>query len=132
MIRIKRACEPAAPEDGKRFLVDRFWPRGVRKENLQVEAWLRKAAPSTELRRWFGHEPAKWEEFQRRYAAELKSKSETVAPLLEAAKGSDVTLVFSAHDAEHNNALALKHYLEAQVKAGSAKRKVARPSRSQA
>ena len=132
MIRIKRAYETAVPEDGKRFLVDRFWPRGVRKEKLQVEAWLRKAAPSSELRRWFGHEPAKWEEFQRRYAAELKSNAKIIAPLLEASKAGDVTLVFSAQDEEHNNALALKRYLDAQIKAMPAKRKAARSSHSRA
>jgi uncharacterized protein YeaO (DUF488 family) len=124
MIRVKRAYEPPAPDDGKRFLVDRFWPRGVRKDQLQLDGWMRKAAPTSELRRWFGHDPAKWVEFQQRYAAELKSNSEMVASLLEAAEGGDVTLVFGAHDTEHNNALALKHYLEAQLKARPSPQKV--------
>lgn len=112
MIRTKRAYEPAAKPDGKRFLVDRLWPRGVKKEALHLTAWIKGAAPSKELRQWFNHDPAKWKEFQRRYRAELDGQPAAWQPLLDAAKSGDVTLLFSAHDLEHNNAAALKVCLE--------------------
>ena len=115
MIRVKRVYEPPAESDGVRFLVDHLWPRGVKKEAVQVEGWLKPVSPSDELRSWFGHEPAKWKEFQRRYFAELKQKPEAWAPLLETARTKDITLVFSAHDIEHNNAVALKAYLEKKL-----------------
>jgi len=111
VIFIKRAYDPAAPEDGLRFLVERLWPRGVKKENLKLEAWLKDAAPSTELRKWFNHDPAKWKEFQRRYQAELKKHPEAWQPILEAGSKGTVTLLFSSHDAEHNNVVALKDFL---------------------
>jgi uncharacterized protein YeaO (DUF488 family) len=116
MIQIKRVYEPAAKSDGKRFLVDRLWPRGIKKEALHLIAWLKDVAPGNELRQWFNHDPAKWKEFQKRYRAELDSKPETWQPLLAAAKTSAVTLLFSAHDLEHNNALVLKARLEEQLK----------------
>jgi uncharacterized protein YeaO (DUF488 family) len=112
MIHTKRAYEPAAAADGKRFLVDRLWPRGLKKESLRLDGWLKEVAPSTELRRWFNHDPAKWPEFQRRYRAEIADKKDLLEPLLNAAKDGDVTLLFSAHDSEHNNAVALKTFLE--------------------
>ena len=115
MIRVKRVYEPSAKSDGVRILVDHLWPRGVKKEAAQVERWLKPVSPSDELRSWFGHEPAKWKEFQRRYFAELKQKPEAWAPLLEAARTKDITLVFSARDIEHNNAVALKAYLERKL-----------------
>src|SRR5690606_1757909 len=115
MIHIKRAYEEAAPEDGRRFLVDRLWPRGIKKEALPLDGWLKEVAPSDELRRWFGHEPERWAEFQRRYAAELDAQPESWQPLLEAARQGDVTLVYAARDEEHNNAAALRSYLEKKL-----------------
>ena len=111
MIKIKRAYDAASREDGLRFLVERLWPRGVKKENLKLDAWLKDAAPSTELRKWFNHDPAKWKEFQRRYQGELKEHPEAWQPILEADSKGTVTLLFSSHDAEHNNVVALKGFL---------------------
>jgi uncharacterized protein YeaO (DUF488 family) len=115
MIRIKRAYDPPAKEDGARFLVDRLWPRGVKKDALPMAAWCKEVAPSNELRQWFSHDPDKWNEFQRRYRAELTGHSPAWQPLLDAAREGDVTLLYSAHDAEHNNALVLKAYLEERL-----------------
>ena len=112
MIVTKRVYSPAAPDDGARFLVERLWPRGIKKEALQLDGWLKDAAPSHELRRWFGHDPAKWNEFRQRYYAELDSGSNAVQLLLEAARHGKVSLLFSSRDEEHNNAVALKSYLE--------------------
>jgi uncharacterized protein YeaO (DUF488 family) len=112
MITVKRVYEPPTPADGSRFLVERLWPRGIKKASLQMDAWLQDVAPSTALRRWFSHDPAKWKAFQRRYFAELDGKPETVQPLLQAAQRGHVTLLYSARDTAHNNAVALKHYLE--------------------
>ena len=111
MIRIKRAYDPAQQTDGARFLVDRLWPRGLKKEALKAQAWLKSVSPSDGLRHWFNHDPARWAEFQRRYFAELDGEPEAWQPLLRAAQAGDVTLLFSAKDAEHNNAVALKAYL---------------------
>ena len=121
MIQIKKVREPAAASDGRRFLVDRLWPRGVRKEALALDGWLKGAAPSDSLRRWFNHEPAKWKEFQRRYRAELDSEPEVLRPLLEAAAAGNLTLLFSAHDTEHNNAVVLKACLEERLQTGHRK-----------
>lgn len=112
MIQLKRAYEAASHDDGARFLVERLWPRGMKKEALRLDGWLKDAAPSTELRKWFSHDPGKWAEFQRRYFAELKARPETLDPIIEAAREGRVTLIFSSHDAVHNNAVALKSYLE--------------------
>ena len=112
MIKVKRVYEAPAALDGTRFLVDHLWPRGLKKEEVKVRSWIKAVSPSNELRHWFGHEPAKWKEFQRRFFAELDQKPETWQPLLEAAREGDITLVFSARDEEHNNAVALKSYLE--------------------
>ncbi|MEJ5247359.1 DUF488 domain-containing protein [Caldilinea sp.] len=112
MIYIKRAYEPAQPEDGRRYLVDRLWPRGIKREALRLDGWLPETAPSDALRRWFGHDPAKWDEFQTRYFAELDAKPQAWQPLMEAAQQGDVTLVYAARDSLHNNAVALKRYLE--------------------
>jgi uncharacterized protein YeaO (DUF488 family) len=119
MIHNKRVYEPGAKNDGKRFLVDRLWPRGVKKEALALDGWLKEVAPSDALRRWFNHDAAKWKEFQRRYRAELSDKPENWQPLLEAAKAGDVTLLFGAHDTEHNNAMVLKALLEERLGTGS-------------
>jgi uncharacterized protein YeaO (DUF488 family) len=115
VIRIKRVYEPHAKEDGARFLVDRLWPRAVKKEALQLAAWCKEVAPSNELRRWFSHDPDKWKEFQRRYRAELTANRSVCQPLLQAAEQGDITLLFSAHDTEHNNAVVLKAYLDELV-----------------
>lgn len=116
-IAVKRVYEESAPEDGARFLVERLWPRGIKKESLRIDAWLKDVAPSDELRRWFKHDPAKWSEFRRRYFAELGSHPEAWRQLLELVRrGERVTLLYSARDREHNNAIALKEFLEARFK----------------
>ena len=114
MIRIKRAYEPPEPADGVRFLIDALWPRGVGKSALSIDEWLREVAPSTELRRWFGHDPSRWLEFKRRYFAELRRNPHSWQPIQEASRKGDVTLVFGAKDTEHNNAVALLAFLETQ------------------
>lgn len=115
MIRVKRIYEPHEPEDGPRYLVDRLWPRGVKKENLLLDGWLKDLAPSNDLRRWFGHDPAKWKEFCRRYEAELAGNSHSWLFLLDMSQKQDITLLFSAHDIEHNNAVALRSFLEKKL-----------------
>ncbi|WP_426754355.1 DUF488 domain-containing protein [Myxococcus sp. Y35] len=121
MIQLKRAYEAASSKDGRRFLVERLWPRGVRKTALPLDGWLKDAAPSPELRKWFGHDPARWSEFRRRYAAELAAHPSAWQPILEAARHGTVTLVYSAHDTEHNNAAALQQFLESEARAAPAK-----------
>lgn len=115
MIQIKRVYDPHESGDGPRFLVDRLWPRGMKKENLQMDGWLKNAAPSDVLRRWFGHDPAKWEEFCHRYDAELEANSEAWRPLHDVALKQVITLLFSAHDLERNNAVALRLFLERRL-----------------
>ena len=110
-IGLKRVYDPAGPEDGCRVLVDRVWPRGIRREALAGELWLPEAAPSTELRRWFNHDPERWAEFDRRYRAELDDRPETVRHLLALAADRGLTLLYSARDREHNQAAALRDYL---------------------
>ncbi len=112
MINVKRAYDEPARNDGERFLIDRVWPRGVTRDDLRIAGWLRDLAPSTPLRKWFAHDPAKWDEFRRRYAAELDRNPEAWKPLLQAGRHGQVTLVYGARDTEHNNAVALKEYLE--------------------
>jgi uncharacterized protein YeaO (DUF488 family) len=116
MLRIKRVYESATASDGVRFLVDRLWPRGIKKDNLKMKAWLKEVAPSPDLRKWFAHDPEKWTEFKKRYRAELKSNPDAWQPILEAAKLGDVTLLYSARDTEHNSALLLKDFLEKHMK----------------
>jgi uncharacterized protein YeaO (DUF488 family) len=110
-VRIKRAYEPPSPRDGTRVLVDRLWPRGVKKADAGISQWMKEIAPSNELRKWFGHEPERWEEFRRRYKAELASKRELVARLRELAREGPLTLVYSAHDEAHNQAVVLRETL---------------------
>jgi len=119
MIRIKRVTVPAESSDGVRLLVERLWPRGVAKAKLNLDGWLKEAAPSTELRKWFSHDPAKWNEFQKRYFAELKKRPTAWQPILDDANKGTVTLVFSSRDAEHNNVVALKKFLETKTRLGS-------------
>lgn len=108
---VKRIYEPPAPDDGQRVLVDRIWPRGISKEDAALTLWLREIAPSDELRKWFGHEPARWAEFRERYAAELDGNGEAVAQLRGLLGKGRVTLLYGAHDEAHNNAVALAGYL---------------------
>ncbi|HEY7307706.1 MAG TPA: DUF488 family protein [Bryobacteraceae bacterium] len=115
MLKLKRAYEKPEAEDGARYLIDRLWPRGVAKASLKIEGWLKDVAPSDDLRRWFHHDPEKWSEFRRRYFAELDAKPDAWAPLVDASRNGPVTLVYSAHDAEHNNAAALAEYLEPKI-----------------
>jgi len=116
MLKIKRAYESPKRDDGVRFLVDRLWPRGMKKEELKMMAWLKDVSPSPDLRKWFGHDPAKWTEFQKRYRKELKDNSDAWQPILNAAKKGNVTLLYSAKDTEHNSALVLKKFLERHLK----------------
>jgi uncharacterized protein YeaO (DUF488 family) len=115
MIRLKRVYDEPEVQDGVRFLVERLWPRGLRKADLAMDAWLKEAAPSPDLRKWFSHDPRKWPEFQKRYAAELRERPEAWQPIAEAAEHGTVTLLYSSHDAEHNNALALKDFVESKL-----------------
>ncbi len=120
-LRFKRAYEPPAAEDGERYLVDRLWPRGLKTETLALTGWLKEVAPSDSLRRWFGHDPARWVKFRRRYQAELKSRAAALQPLRDAEKRGPVTLVYGAKDAHHNHALVLREFL---LKMSSSVRKV--------
>ena len=115
-ISVKRVYEPAAKSDGQRVLVDRLWPRGVKKEDAAVDLWVKELAPSTELRQWFGHDPARWDGFRHRYASELDELGEHWRPLAEQAERHHITLLFGARDEEHNNAVVLKSYLETWLK----------------
>lgn len=112
MIRLKRVYEEPSRQDGLRILVERLWPRGLSKERAAVDLWLKDVAPSTELRQWFGHDPARWKQFQNRYWSELRERKEAVKLLKAKSKEGAVTLVYAARDEEHNGALALKRFLE--------------------
>ncbi len=114
MVRVKRIYESptASSGDGKRVLIDRLWPRGLRKDEVVVDEWMKEIAPSSQLRKWFGHDPAKWEEFKRRYRQELEEKKEFLEALRKEAKHGTVTILYSAKDTEHNNAVALKELVE--------------------
>lgn|SRR5574338_405539 len=116
MIRLKRAYEPAAAGDGFRVLVERLWPRGVSKPQLRLDVWAKDAAPSAALRRWFGHDPAKWPEFRRRYVAELRAHPMAWQPLLTAARRGRVTFVYAARDAVRNSAVVLKSFIDRRVR----------------
>src|SRR5438445_110812 len=111
MIRLKRSYDPRALADGRRILVERLWPRGMKKSALEADAWLKEVAPSTELREWFGHRVERWDEFRRRYRKELNAKPDAWAPILDASRRGTVTLLYSAHDVLHNGALVLRDYL---------------------
>lgn len=115
MIRVKRVYDKYEPDDGSRFLVDRLWPRGIKKENLQIDGWLKEAAPSDALRRWFAHDPDKWDEFCLRYDAELEANDEAWLPILSMARKGNITLLYGAHDIEHNNAVALRSFIEKKL-----------------
>jgi uncharacterized protein YeaO (DUF488 family) len=116
MIDLKRVYDKAERTDGVRYLIERLWPRGVKKASLQIDGWLKSAGPSTELRQWFDHDAEKWAEFQQRYFKELQAHPESWKPIAEAARRGKVTLIYSSHDTEHNNAVALKKFIESQAK----------------
>ncbi|MGC8707686.1 MAG: DUF488 domain-containing protein [Athalassotoga sp.] len=111
IIKLKRVYDEPEMDDGKRFLVERLWPRGIKRESIKIDGWLKEIAPSTELRRWFNHEPQKWEEFKRRYTAEIEEKKTYLYPILEAINDGNVTLLYSARDREHNGAVVLAEYI---------------------
>lgn len=111
MIRCKRIYEQPSGDDGRRVLVDRLWPRGISKESARIDDWLKELAPSDELRRWFGHDPTRWDEFRRRYRLELSGKGTLIDQLLREAAQGVVTLLFAAKDEEHNNAVVLKELI---------------------
>ena len=112
MIHLKRAYEPVSKSDGERILVERLWPRGLTKARAAIDLWLKEVAPSPELRKWFGHDPARWKQFEQRYWKELKDKPEDVALLRSRIREGVITFVYAAKDQEHNGALALKAFLE--------------------
>jgi uncharacterized protein YeaO (DUF488 family) len=112
MLQLKRAYEPASNRDGWRVLVDQLWPRGVTKEALHLHSWNREVAPSRKLRQWFGHDPERWEGFRARYFEELEAHPETWKPLVDAARKGKVTLLYGARDEAHNNAVALREFLQ--------------------
>jgi uncharacterized protein YeaO (DUF488 family) len=130
MLKLKRAYDAASRTDGKRFLVERLWPRGLSKLKLHLDAWLKEAGPSTALRKWFSHDPAKWRQFRTRYFRELDARPESWQPILSAARRGTVTLIYSSHDTEHNNAVALQQYLQPKLGGRVVERPVAdRPRR---
>jgi uncharacterized protein YeaO (DUF488 family) len=112
MLKIKRIYDPVSLDDGKRILIDRLWPRGVKKEDAKIDEWLKNIAPSDELRKWFAHDPRKWKEFKERYKKELKDKGEIMERLKKEVKQKNVTFLYSARDEEHNNAVALVETLK--------------------
>ncbi|MDR3607875.1 MAG: DUF488 domain-containing protein [Oligoflexia bacterium] len=120
MIKMKRAYEPPERKDGYRVLIDRLWPRGIEKSRLALDQWIKDLAPSPELRKDFGHDPSRWKQFRARYRLELRSKAarETIDTLAKRASKSPVTLIYSARDEDHNNAVVLKEAIERQIKQG--------------
>ena len=117
MVKIKRVYDPSSNDDGKRILVDRLWPRGLKKEDVHFDEWVKDIAPSVELRTWFNHDPQKWKEFKRLFFKELHGKRETVDGIVRLAKKGTVTLLFGSREEHFNNAAALKEYLEARMSA---------------
>lgn len=115
IVHIKRVYETPASGDGYRVLVDRIWPRGLGRKEARVDRWCKEIAPSSELRRWFGHDPSRWEEFRRRYRKELEQSPELVAEFMANARSAELTLLFSARDVQHNNAVVLREWLEERL-----------------
>jgi uncharacterized protein YeaO (DUF488 family) len=115
MLKLKRAYEKATKDDGERILVERLWPRGVTKAQAKLDSWLKEIAPSPDLRKWYGHDPEKWEEFRRRYYGELKKRRDLVDLIKQKGRTGTVTLVYAARDEERNSALALKEFIEKRV-----------------
>ena len=110
-VKLKRAYEPPASDDGTRVLIDRLWPRGISKERAAIDQWMKGISPSTKLRKWFGHDPARWDEFRRRYANEVRQNTDLLDQLRSLARHGPITLVYSAHDDEHNDAVELKELI---------------------
>ena len=123
MVTLKRAYDPVAATDGKRLLVERLWPRGLSKGTLKLDGWIREVAPTTELRKWFGHDPAKWRQFRIRYFRELDSQPESWRSIVSLARCGTVTLVYSSHDEEHNNAVALREFLQLKTRQRARRRR---------
>ncbi len=121
-VKIKRVYDPPSRDDGTRVLVDRLWPRGLKKDGANIDAWLKEAGPSTELRKWFNHDPARWTEFRRRFFAELDTRSDAVNEIAGIARRGTVTLLFGSREERFNNAVALKEYLEAGMNAHKKKK----------
>ncbi len=119
-VQIKRVYEPFSPQDGQRILVDRLWPRGISKERAGIVFWAKQLAPSTELRQWYKHDPAKWEEFKSRYFRELEANPSQLEELLEFVRKGPVTFLYSSTETRINNAAALKEYVEARLRKGKA------------
>ena len=122
MIKIERVYEPSSHDDGKRILIDRLWPRGLKKEDARIDEWLKEVAPSSELRKWFDHDPDKWAEFKKRFFTELHGKQDMVEGIIRAARKGTVTLLFGSKEERFNNAVALQEYIEYRVKASERKR----------
>ena len=110
-VKLKRAYEPPTADDGTRILIDRLWPRGVTKERAAIDQWMKDISPSTELRKWFGHDPARWDEFRRRYAKEVHQHAELLDQLRSLSREGPITLVYSAHDEKHNDAVELRELI---------------------
>ena len=110
-VKLKRAYEPPASDDGTRVLIDRLWPRGISKKRAAIDQWMKDISPSTELRKWFGHDPARWDEFRRRYAKEVRQNTDLLDQLRSLARHGPITLVYSAHDEEHNDAVELRELI---------------------
>ncbi len=123
MLKTKRVYDPPSRHDGTRILIDRLWPRGLKKENARIDEWIKEIGPSTELRKWFSHDPKKWEEFKKRFFKELLKNQELVEGVIARAKKGTVTLLFGSREERYNNAVALKEYIEARM--GSSERKKA-------
>jgi uncharacterized protein YeaO (DUF488 family) len=113
-VKLKRAYDPPAADDGRRILIDRLWPRGLSKERAVIDQWMKDIAPSTELRKWFGHDPQRWDEFRRRYAKEVYQHAELLDQLRSLARQGPITLVYSAHDEKHNDAVELRELILGQ------------------
>jgi uncharacterized protein YeaO (DUF488 family) len=111
MVKIKRVYDEVSPDDGERILVDRLWPRGIKKDGAKIDEWIKDIAPSNELRAWFAHDPSKWQEFKKRYTEELKGQPDLIELLIKKAKTGNITLIFSARDTEHNNAVVLSELI---------------------
>ena len=120
MLKVKRAYDPVSRTDGTRLLVERLWPRGLSRAQLHVDAWIKEVSPSTDLRKWFSHDPEKWSGFRTRYFRELDSHPDAWRPIVSAARRGTVTLVYSSHDEQHNNAVALMDYVRAKMRTPSA------------
>ncbi len=122
MIKIKRVYDPPSRNDGKRILIDRLWPRGLKKEEARIDEWMKDIAPSSDLRKWFGHDPAKWPEFKKRFYAELELKKDVVGELIAMTRKGTATLLYGSKEERFNNAVALKEYIDARTKASAEKK----------